>query len=98
MKKLSQSEKILKALKTQGALTGMDIINMGILNYKGRIHDLRRQGYDISTKMIKVGDAEVAEYRLSKPVSVCGEKPAPVRTNATGQALLFEAERVLPVH
>ena len=98
MKQQSQSEKLLTALRTQGALTGMDIINMGILNYKGRIHDLRRRGYDISTRMIKVGDAEVAEYRLSKPVSVCGSKPDPVRQDATGQALLFEAERVLPVH
>jgi len=38
-------------LKTHGSVTGMDCIEMGIMNYKGRICDLRNLGVPIKTTM-----------------------------------------------
>ena len=48
---MTQCEKLLDYLQSHGSITGMDSINMGILNYKGRINDLRRLGFNITTKM-----------------------------------------------
>lgn len=46
-----QCETMLNHLIVNGSITGMDAINKGIMNYKGRIYDLRKDGYPIMTTM-----------------------------------------------
>lgn len=61
----SQCELLERELRAGRKLTGMDIISMNILNYKGRIWDLRKRGLNINTRMVKThGGAEIAEYSL----------------------------------
>lgn len=46
-----QCEKLLNYMMIHGSVTGMESINkLGVLNYKGRIFDLRKLGYTIETK------------------------------------------------
>ena len=47
---IRQVDIMLDHLRVHGSITGMESIKMGIMNYKGRIHDLRRSGYCIETK------------------------------------------------
>ncbi len=62
----TQAERIEAVLKSGRKLTSLDIISMNILNYKGRIHDLRRKGLNISTKMIATsGGSHIAQYSLT---------------------------------
>jgi len=65
--KLTQCEKLEAELRAGRKLTGIDIMEMNILNYKGRIHDLRRKGFNITTRMIetKTG-AQIAQYYLTE--------------------------------
>lgn len=64
-KKFSQCDRLAAELKTGRKLTSIDIINMNILNYKGRIWDLRKKGLTIRTKMVNtVGGSQIAEYSL----------------------------------
>lgn len=46
---MKQLDILLVYLKEHGSATGMDIIGLGIMNYKGRICDLRQLGYEIKT-------------------------------------------------
>lgn len=47
-----QVDLLLNYLLVNGSITGMQCINeLGIMNYKGRIFDLRKMGYTIKTKM-----------------------------------------------
>jgi len=63
--KPTQVERLKAELKTGKKLTGMDIISMNILNYKGCIHKLRQSGLSISTEMVKTrGGARIALYKL----------------------------------
>lgn len=48
---MTQCEQMLDMLKANGSITGMDCINAGIMNYKGRVNDLRNLGVPIVTKM-----------------------------------------------
>lgn len=48
---MTQCEMMLNHLQTHGSITGMESIEMGIMNYKGRINDLRKLGFNIKTKM-----------------------------------------------
>lgn len=50
--KLSQKERILKALKKHD-LTSRDFIDMNIFRYSARLGDLRKEGYDIQCKHVK---------------------------------------------
>jgi len=60
----NQTNRLLKALRDR-PLTGMEImLGLHIMNYKGRIHDLRKS-HRIETEMIKRGKARVARYRLA---------------------------------
>jgi hypothetical protein len=46
----NQCEMLLDYMLAHGSVTGMEsIVELGIMNYKGRISDLRRLGYDIRT-------------------------------------------------
>lgn len=48
---MNQCEQMLDMMKANGSVTGMDCINAGIMNYKGRVCDLRKLGFGIKTKM-----------------------------------------------
>lgn len=64
----SQCEMILKALKRGEKLTPLDMLKrFDCLRSSGRIHDLRNQGYDIDTKIIKTPTGKrVAQYSLKR--------------------------------
>ena len=48
---MNQVEQLLDYMKENGSITGMEsITELGIMNYKGRICDLRRLGFVIETK------------------------------------------------
>lgn len=49
--KESQCNQILRMIAQNGSVTGMDCYEAGIMNYKGRVNDLRKMGYPIVTKM-----------------------------------------------
>lgn len=59
---MKQLDILLDYLKENGSATGLEIINLGIMNYKGRIHDLRQLGFDIRTVM------ETGENRFGEPI------------------------------
>ena len=47
---VSQVEKLLTYLQKNGSITGLECINnLGVLNYKARISDLRKLGHNIET-------------------------------------------------
>ena len=48
-----QCQMLLDYLQQHGSVTGLQaLIELGIMNYKGRIHDLRKLGYTIKTEYI----------------------------------------------
>lgn len=55
----TQCEKLLDYMKEHGSVTGMEsIMQLGVMNYKGRINDLRRLGVPIKTTMETVTNAK----------------------------------------
>jgi hypothetical protein len=49
--KLSQCEKVLRHLQTYGSLTSLEAVTeYGILRLASRINDLKRMGYNITSK------------------------------------------------
>lgn len=50
--KETQCNIVLNLIAKKGSVTAMDIINAGVLNYKGRVCDLRKRGFPIVTKMV----------------------------------------------
>ena len=69
--KTSQNDRILKYLQThkRGITQLKALEKFGCLRLSGRIHDLREQGYTISTDIIEVQNrygeiSRVAQYRL----------------------------------
>lgn len=68
MTKESQNRQILAALENGQRLTAIDILyQFQSLRASGRIFDLRQQGYNIKTKMIKLGNGKrVAQYSMNQ--------------------------------
>ena len=69
--KKSQNERILKYLQThrRGITPLTALEKFGCMRLSGRIHDLREQGYMISTNLVEVENrygeiSRVAQYRL----------------------------------
>jgi hypothetical protein len=63
----SQCKQIIRHLLNGGTLTSLQALRMfGCLNLKGRIFDLRKQGFDIKTDMVQRGKKRVALYSLKK--------------------------------
>lgn len=48
---MNQCEKLLDYMKANGSITGMESFEIGVMNYKGRIHDLRKLGFNIEKVM-----------------------------------------------
>ena len=65
-----QCQMLLDYLQQHGSVTGLQALSeLGIMNYKGRIHDLRKLGYtirtDYITRMNAHGDVKTfAQYTL----------------------------------
>ena len=48
-----QCQMLLDYMRLHGSVTGLQALSeLGIMNYKGRIHDLRKLGYTIRTDYI----------------------------------------------
>lgn len=63
---MKQVDKLYEYLKAHGSITGMECMTeLGILNYKGRIHDLRSLGVKIVAVRNQTpnADGEVKPYR-----------------------------------
>jgi hypothetical protein len=61
----SQNKAILKALQGGAKLTPLDmLINFNTLRASARIYDLKHEGHNIQSKMIKVGTKRVSQYFL----------------------------------
>lgn len=48
---MTQCDQLMEMLR-RGPVTGMDCIGEGIMNYKGRVNDLRKLGVPIRTDMV----------------------------------------------
>ena len=63
--KPTQCRMILHHLQAGKSLTQLEALpKFGCLRLGGRIHELRREGYNIQTEMVKVGRARVAKYSM----------------------------------
>ena len=61
-----QIDKLYDMFKERGSLTGWDILNAGIMNYKGRVADLRKLGIHIETKMEEVEKRDGEKTRVAR--------------------------------
>ena len=62
---MTHKQKILKALKSGQAITKLGALaDYGCWNTGGRICELRGEGHNIITRMIKCDGKEYAEYKL----------------------------------
>ena len=65
--KNTQCKKIIEYLIVNGSMTGMECVTkLGILNYKGRIFDLRKAGYTIQTIREQNNGKPYARYVLKE--------------------------------
>jgi hypothetical protein len=63
--KNSQNEKILEWLQLGHSITPIDALKMfGCFRLSGRIHELKRQGYEIKSRIIESNGKRFAEYSL----------------------------------
>ena len=46
---MNQYEIMLDYMKQNGSITGMESYDIGVMNYKARISELRQMGYDIES-------------------------------------------------
>ena len=72
---MTQVEMMLDFMRENGSITGYDAFEMGIMNYKGRINDLRKLGFPIKpTWESRVNSAGVkktyARYTLEREVAL----------------------------
>ena len=65
----TQTQNILAHLQLGNSITPIEALNkFGCLRLGARVHDLKRLGYHIDTKIKSVGDHKhVAEYSLVNP-------------------------------
>ena len=61
-----QVDKLHDMFKEKGSLTGWDILNAGIMNYKGRVSDLRKLGVHIDTVMEEVKTKDGGKTRVAR--------------------------------
>ena len=47
---MKQLDEMVDFMRENGSITGLDCVGLGILNYRGRIADLRRLGFKIETR------------------------------------------------
>jgi hypothetical protein len=65
--KRSQEDRILRHLERGRGLTALQALEkFGCMRLGARILDLRRAGYDIESRNVRVGDKTIARYSLPK--------------------------------
>ena len=65
--KRSQSDRIIDYLATGRPLTPIVALRrFGTFRLGARVHELKQQGHRIESRLVKRGDAHVAEYRLER--------------------------------
>jgi hypothetical protein len=65
MKTETQNTAIKQHLESGATITPLEALEKyGSFRLSGRIHDLRRKGLPIETKIIKAGNKHFAEYKL----------------------------------
>lgn len=66
---MTQNEAILAHLQSGASLTSLEALQrFQCFRLASRIHDLRKAGYDVSERSIRVPSGKiVSEYRLSTP-------------------------------
>lgn len=63
---MTQADAILQALRAGDRLTPLDALRrFGCFRLAARIHDLKGRGHNITTHIVRRGDAEVAEYSMA---------------------------------
>ena len=69
VKMKSQKEQILAYLRTGGTLTPLESLSMfGCLALSQRVTDLKREGYQIESTLVDVGQGKrVARYSIRQP-------------------------------
>lgn len=72
----SHTKLIVSYLKTGASITALEALErFGCMNLKGRIWDIKRLGYIIDRKMVRVPSGKyVAEYRLEMFENKSGNK------------------------
>jgi hypothetical protein len=67
MKTESQNQQLLKWLQSGKTIAPLQALNqLGIYRLASRCCDLRKEGHDIETKMIHLGNVKYAQYKLRK--------------------------------
>ena len=64
MKKRPQNDRIIDYLATGRPLT--PIVALRRFRLGARVYELKRQGHPITSRLVKRGEAHVAEYRLER--------------------------------
>ena len=72
--KTTQNQRIIEFLQEGGRLTSIDALSLfGTARLAARIHDLRKEGYNIDRDMVEVetrnGKAYVAEYSIANALA-----------------------------
>lgn len=79
---MKQVDMLLQYLKEHGSITGMDCITeLGIMNYKGRICDIRQLGFPVKTTMETVYN-RTGEKRLIARYHLMADIPNPDASEA----------------
>jgi len=64
---MSQTTDILQALKSGRSLTPLDALSeFGCYRLAARIEEIRQQGHDVATKLVKANGKRFARYSLNK--------------------------------
>lgn len=63
---MNQCDKLLDYMKANGSISGLESIGLGVLNYKGRIADLRSLGFNIKTVMVETVNADGEKKRYAR--------------------------------
>lgn len=67
MKRRPQNDKIIDYLATGRTLTPIVALRrFGVFRLGARVYELKRQGHPITSRLVRHGDAWVAEYRLER--------------------------------
>ena len=70
---MTQNEKVLDFIKKNGSITQRQAFDLGIMRLASRISELKKAGFDIVSKSIKVKcrdgeNAYVAQYSFRKDI------------------------------
>ena len=62
---MTQTQQILKYLKTGNKITGMDALQLfGCFRLAARVQELRDVGHDVKSQLIRINGKRIAEYWL----------------------------------